>query len=120
MNELDPLVLLAVFQEMLGPLLWVLLAVVLLGTLAFAALLVRERRLVANRLVWAQAIGVLGGILALVLMAQVSSSGFADAGGPIDWLLIALVFFLGLVGTAILFYTVAGWRLACRCSRQPA
>ncbi|MFA5664725.1 DUF5368 domain-containing protein [Castellaniella sp.] len=120
MNELDPLVLLAVFQEMLGPLLWVLLAVIIIGTLAFLTLLLRERRLVAHRLMWSQAAGILGGALALVLMAYVSSSGFADAGGPIDWLLIALVFFLGLVGTAVLVYTVAGWCSICRCGRQTA
>ena len=49
-------------------------------------------------------------MLALVLMAKVSSSGFTDAGGPADWFLIALVFGLGLVGTAILVYTAIGWR----------
>jgi len=109
MKELDPTILLAVFQEMLGPLLWVLLAIVVLGTAAFLALLIKERKLIARRLVLSQALGVLGGALALVLMAQVSSSGFTDAGGPIDWLLIALVFGLGLVGSAILVYTVGGW-----------
>ena len=119
MKELDPLVFLAVFQEMLGPLLWLLLALVLVGTLAFVALLVRERALVSRRLVRSQAAGVLGGALALVLMAKVSSSGFTDAGGPADWFLIALVFGLGLVGSAILFYTIAGWRSAGR-SRNPA
>lgn len=114
MKELDPLVFLAVFQEMLGPLLWILLALVLVGTLAFVALLIRERAVVPRRLVGAQAAGVLGGALALVLMAKVSSSGFTDAGGPADWFLIALVFVLGLIGSAILVYTVAGWRLPCR------
>lgn len=114
MKELDPLIVLAVFQEMLGPLLWLLLAVVLVGTLAFVALLVRERGVASRRLVRAQAVGVPGGILALVLMARVSSSGFTDAGGPADWFLIALVFGLGLIGSTILFYTVAGWWVACR------
>lgn len=109
MKELDPVVLLAVFQEMLGPLLWLLLAVAVLGLLAFAVLLVRERGLVARRLVRAQALGVLGGALALVLMAKVSSSGFTDAGGPADWFLIALVFGLGLAGSTLLVYTVGGW-----------
>ena len=116
MNELDPLILLAVFQEMLGPLLWVLLAVIVLGALAFVALLVRERRLVSRRLVWSEALGVVGGALALVLMVEVSSSGYTDAGGPADWLLIALVFGAGFVGTTILAYTVAGWRAVRRRS----
>ncbi len=109
MNQLDPLILLAVFQEMLGPLLWLLLAVVVLGLTAFVALLIREKGLASRRLVRSQALGVLGGALALVLMAQVSSSGFTDAAGPIDWILIALVFGAGLVGSAILVYTAVGW-----------
>ena len=109
MKELDPLILLAVFQEMLGPLLWLLLAVVVLGLLAFVVLLIRERGLMSRRLVRSEALGVIGGGLALVLMAQVSSSGFTDAGGPADWFLIALVFGLGLVGSTMLFYTVGGW-----------
>lgn len=115
MKELDPIILLAVFREMLGPLLWVLLALIVLGTLAFIALLVRERGLVARRLVRAQALGVVGGVLALVLMAQVSSSGFTDAGGPADWFLIALVFGVGLAGATILFYTLGGWCMTCQC-----
>jgi len=109
MKELDPLVLLAVFQEMLGPLLWVLIAVVVLGTLAFAVLLLRERRIATRRLVQSELVGVAGGVLALVVMVKVSSSGFTDAGGPADWFLIALVFGLGAVGTTVLTYTLIGW-----------
>src|SRR5690606_37948194 len=109
MKELDPMILLAVFLEMLGPLLWLLLAVVVLGTAAFVALLMRERRIAAGRLVRAQLAGLLGGVLALVLMAWVSSSGFTDAAGPIDWILIALVYVLGMLGTMVLVYTLAGW-----------
>jgi len=116
MKELDPFVLLAVFQEMLGPLLWLLLAIIVLGTLAFVILLVRERGVVSRRMVVSQALSPLGGILALVLMAKVSSSGFTDAGGPVDWLLIALVFSLGLVGSGILIYTASGWWSICRRS----
>ncbi len=110
MKELDPLILLAVFQEMLGPLLWILLAVGVLGLAAFAALLARERGVVSRRLVRSEALGLVGGALALVLMAEVSSSGFTDAGGPADWFLIALVFGAGLVGSTLLAYTLAGWR----------
>ena len=94
---------------MLGPLLWLLLAVAAFGLAAFIVLLARERRLVARRMLRAQALGLIGGTLALVLMVKVSSSGFTDAGGPADWLLIALVFVLGLIGSTILLYTVAGW-----------
>lgn len=73
------------------------------------ALLVRERGIAASRLVRAQLVGLVGGVLALVLMATVSSSGFTDAAGPIDWILIVLVYGLGMLGTMVLVYTVAGW-----------
>ncbi|MFZ3125061.1 MAG: DUF5368 domain-containing protein [Acidovorax sp.] len=109
MKELDPRILLAVFQEMLGVWLWPLVAVAVLGTLAFVLLLVRDRGLRARRLVGAQVLALPGGALALWIMASVSSSGFADAAGPADWILIALVFVLGAVGTTIVAYTLAGW-----------
>ncbi|MDP3540435.1 MAG: DUF5368 domain-containing protein [Azonexus sp.] len=110
MKDLDPLVFVAVFQEMLGPLLWVMLLLIVAGTAAFGALLLKERTINSKRLLRAEMAGLLGGGLALVLMAKVSSSGFTDAGGPADWFLIAMVFGLGLAGTAILVYTYLGWR----------
>lgn len=119
MKELDPLILLAVFQEMLGtPLLALLVLLVVGGTLAFAALLWREGKLVATRLVRCQLLGLAGGVLALVLMAKVSSSGFTDAGGPADWFLIALVFGLGAIGTTVIGYATAGWLLPGQTTSQ--
>jgi len=109
MKELDPLILIAVFQEMLGPLLWLLLAVVLVGTVAFLSLLIRERKLLARRLMWSQAVGLFGGVMSLVIMAKVSASGYTDAVGPADWILIAGVFLAGAIGTTILVYTLLGW-----------
>lgn len=118
MKELDPLMLLAVFQEMLGPLLWALLAIVVLGTLAFIVLLARERRIALRRLVWSELAGLFGGVMSLVFMAEVSSSGYSDAAGPADWILLALVFGLGAIGTAVIVYTVVGW--VGMAIRQPA
>lgn len=115
MSELDPIVLLAVFQEMLGaPLLWLLIILGIVTPLAFITLLLRERRLVSSRMLYSQAAGLVGGGLALILMARVSSSGFTDAGGPADWLLIGLIFGLGLVGTTLMLYSIAGWAQALR------
>lgn len=118
MRDLDPLVLLAVFQEMLGPLLWVLLVAAIVGLTAFVSLLVRERRVHARRLVLSQLSGLVGGVLALVLMATVSSSGYTDAGGPIDWIVVALVFAAGLVAATIVVYTIAGWWRAVSTGRH--
>lgn len=109
MQELDPMVFLAVFQEMLGPMLWVLLLAAVVAVLAFVALLLRERGIVSRRLVHAELLGLLGGGVALVIMAKVSSSGFTDAGGPADWFLIALVYGVGAVATVILTYSIMGW-----------
>jgi hypothetical protein len=109
MKDMDPMVFLAVFQEMLGPLLWLMVAVAFVGIAAFLWLLRREKGLVSGRLVRAEVLGLLGGGLALVIMAKVSSSGFTDAGGPADWFLIALVYGVGLVATTILAYTLMGW-----------
>lgn len=109
MKEFDPMVFVAVFQEMLGAWLWILLGVAVLGTLAFVALLARERTLVSRRLVQSELAGLFGGVVALVIMAKVSSSGFTDAGGPADWFLIALVYGVGLVSSTVLVYTLLGW-----------
>ncbi len=109
MKELDPFILLAVFQEMLGPLLWLILAVVVVGTLAFLLLLVRERKIHSRRLMWSQLAGLFGGVMSLVIMAKVSASGYSDAAGPADWILLVLVFAVGAVGTTVLTYTIVGW-----------
>lgn len=109
MKELDPMVFLAVFQEMLGPMLWVMLLAALVAVVAFVALVMRERGIVSRRLVRAELLGLVGGVVALVIMAQVSSSGFTDAGGPADWVLIALVYGVGAVATVILTYAIMGW-----------
>jgi hypothetical protein len=118
MNKLDPMMFLVVFQEMLGPLLWVLVALAVLGVGAFLVVLIKERGIVSRRLVRAELVGLVGGALSLVLMAKVSSSGFTDAGGPADWFLIALVFGVGLAGTTILVYALAG--IYAMLSNRPA
>jgi hypothetical protein len=109
MKELDPLVFLSVFHEMLGPMLWLMLLLAVGGIAAFVALLLREKGLVSRRLVRSELLGLVGGGVALVIMAKVSSSGFTDAGGPADWFLIALVYGVGLVGTTVLAYSAMGW-----------
>lgn len=119
MKELDPMVFLAVFQEMLGPLLWVFLLAGLVTVVALAWLVKREGSIASRRLVRAELLGLLGGGVALVIMAKVSSSGFTDAGGPADWFLIALVYGAGFAATVVLAYTLMGW-MALRTGARPA
>ena len=106
MKELEIGVFVAVFVEMLGPVLfWLLIAAVLVVTLAFVWVLARDRGLDSKRLVRAQVVGVLGGVAAVLFMQWITNSGFRDIGGPIDLLLVALIFVLGAIGAAILAYT---------------
>ena len=109
MKELDPRVLFAVFHEMLGIWTWILPALVLALLIGFGLLLLRERGIRSTRLLRSELLGLLGGAVALVVMARVSSSGFTDAAGPADWLLVAGVFVAGTLATALSAYTVGGW-----------
>lgn len=108
MKELDISVFIAVFQEMLGVWLWILIAAILVSLGLFLWLLIREKGIFFKRFVWSQAVGLFGGIVALFIMTKVSSSGFTDAGGPADWFLIALVYGIGVVVSTVIVYTCYG------------
>lgn len=115
MKDLDPIVFLYVFQEMLGPVLWMLIGLAVLGVASFAFVLLRERVIDSRRLIRSELLGLVGGVLALVLMAEVTVSGFTDAGGPVDWLLVGLIWGVGLAGTTVLTYGLQGLAANCRC-----
>jgi hypothetical protein len=108
MKDLDIATLLAVFQEMLGWTLWPLIALAVLATLAFLFVLLRDRGVVPRRLVWAEALGVAGGVTPVMVMFAVTNSGLGDLGGPVDWLLVVGIFAMGLIGTAIGAYALFG------------
>ncbi|MGB0695032.1 MAG: DUF5368 domain-containing protein [Rhodospirillaceae bacterium] len=108
MNEFDLSVMLAVFQEMLGIWFWILPLLAAFGIGGATMVLLKEKKLDTKRLVRCQALGLFGGIAALVLMAWVTVSGFSDAGGPVDWLLVGIIWGVGWLGTTILAYAVTG------------
>lgn len=108
MKELDLATLAAVFQEMLGWTFWPLVALAVLITLAFLRVLLRDRSLIPQRLVWAEALGVMGGAVAVFVMFTVTSSGFGDMGGPVDWMLVMGIFVFGTIGTALGLYAALG------------
>lgn len=109
MEHPDLGVLLAVFLEMMGGVFWLLLVLGIATVVGLTVVLVLEKGLSSRRLVACEMIGVLGGFAALAIMAWVTVSGFTDAGGPVDWLLIAIIWGIGLVATTMMTYTLVGF-----------
>lgn len=106
MKDLDPMVFVAVFQEMLGGLFWPLVAFIVLGALALFAVLVRDRGIDSRRLVRAELVGLVGGFFGIWLMLAITNSRLADIGGPIDWVLTIAIWAAGAVGATIAGYVV--------------
>jgi hypothetical protein len=79
-----------------------------IATLAFLWVLVRDRGIVSGRLIWSEVLGIAGGVAAVLVMHAVTNSGFRDIGGPIDWVLTALIFLAGAVGTVVGAYALMG------------
>lgn len=109
MKELTFVTLWSVFQEMFGIWLYPIIVTIILVTLLFLLLLLKERSISSRRFTWSQVFGIPGGVIALIMMATFSASGYTDAAGPLDWIVVAGVFVLGFIGAAILFYTLVGW-----------
>ncbi|NAZ35360.1 DUF5368 family protein [Rubellimicrobium sp. CFH 75288] len=118
MSEITPGVLWAVFWEMLGLWLPVLIAAAVLVTVLFV-LVLRRDGLRFRRLVGSQVAGLAGGLAALVFMWAVTNSSPRDVGGPVDVLLLLGIYLLGWGGGTMLFYALAGLA-ARRRARQPA
>ncbi len=117
MKELDFTSIVATVEEMLGPWLWVLVAVAALATIGFLAVLLRERGLRHRRLIWSEAAGLLGGVGAVAFLLVMTESNLADLGGPIDWIVAATIFLVGAGGATIGTYALAGTLAARRGHR---
>lgn len=106
MKTIEIAILWAVFHEMLGVWLWIGLCLTLLGLGIFIRLIKSEQKWVYRRLLVSQAWGLLGGFISLIGIVWLSSSGFTDAGGPIDWLLIASIYMMGWLSSSIWAYNL--------------
>lgn len=106
MEEMTFDTILAVFEEMFGPwLFWALVVVAAIITVAFLFVLIRDRNLESRRLVRAELTAPVGAIAAILFVQWITSSGFRDIGGPIDWVVLLLIGLAGAVGLMILVYT---------------
>lgn len=106
MQELTFGTLLAVFEQMFGPVLfWVLLIVCVIITAAYVYVLVRDRAISARKFLWAQVSMPFGALIAIWIVMKSTDSGLVDLGGPIDYIVLLGIAALGAVGGAILIYT---------------
>ncbi|WP_114010141.1 DUF5368 domain-containing protein [Cohaesibacter intestini] len=109
MKELTLSTLLAVFEEVFGPaLFWALVALAVIGLIAFLYVLFRERTLASGRFLRSEIVGVIGGFAAIWFVQTMTSSGYGDIGGPIDLIILALIWIAGAVGTVMVAYTLQG------------
>jgi hypothetical protein len=70
----------------------------------------RGVRRCAGRFVRAELVGIAGGIAAVLIMQAITHSRFSDIGGPIDVILIAMIWLAGAIGTTLLAYLLQSWR----------
>ncbi|MCL2020540.1 MAG: DUF5368 domain-containing protein [Betaproteobacteria bacterium] len=96
------------FQEMLGGWFWPLFLFAVIVSVAFVVQSFRNRNWMWQASARVKAIGVSGGVLFVILITLASSSGFTDAGGPIDFWLITVLFGFGYITTTTVAYTVCG------------
>jgi len=118
MKELTFSTMIAVFEEIFGPLLfWAMVVLALLGLMAFVYMLIRDRGLRALPFVRAEVVGLVGGVLAVWFVLFMTSSRITHLGGPIDLITVLLIWAVGAVGTVMVAYVVQG--LLFRRRRPP-
>ncbi len=109
MKELTFSTLLAVFEEVFGTgLFWVMVLLAILGLLAFLYVVMRERTVESARFLRSEIIGLIGGFLAIWFVQTITSSGYSDIGGPVDLIILFLIWLAGAIGTVMAAYTVQG------------
>lgn len=106
MQELTLGTLIAVWEEMFGRgLFWTMVVVAGLITVGYLYVLIRDRSMSMRKFLLAQLSMPLGAIAAVIFVQRMTSSSFADIGGPVDVILLLGVAAAGAVGIAILVYT---------------
>lgn len=107
MKELTFGTLIAVFEEIFGRgLFWAMVIAAVVITLAYFYVLIRDRAVSWKKFLWAQLSMPVGAVAAVLFVQKMTSSSFADLGGPIDWFVLLAVGVAGAIGLAILVYTL--------------
>jgi len=107
MQELTFETMIAVFEEVFGPVLfWAMVAVAALVTLAYLYVLIRDRSVSWRKFLLAQLSMPVGAVLAVWFVMAMTDSQLSDIGGPVDVIVFLGVAALGAVGMGILVYTL--------------
>ncbi|MCI4666201.1 MAG: DUF5368 domain-containing protein [Neomegalonema sp.] len=115
MGQLSIATLIAIFQEMLGPVVfWALVVIAPLGLIAFLYVLIAQRGVFSRAFLRAEVIGLIGGTLSVFVLLTLTNSSITDMGGPIDIIALASVWIGGAIGSAMIAYTIIGLLLKRR------
>lgn len=97
----------AVLEEMFGVgLLWTLITTIIIVTLAYLYVLIRDRAVSMHKFILAQISMPIGAALAIWFVMFSTDSSWRDMGGPIDYIVLIAIALVGAIGCAILVYTV--------------
>lgn len=119
MKDLDPMVFVSVFLEMLGGMFWPLVIFIVTIAVALIAVLIRDRTIHSIDLVRAELVGLVGGFVGVSMMLGVTASKPEDVlGGPIDWLLTIGIWIAGAIGATITAYVGFSLLRGARGSRS--
>lgn len=110
MKELTLSTMIAVFEEVFGSgLFWALVVLAALGLAAFLFILARERSFQPGRFIRSELLGIIGGFAAVWFVQMITSSGYSDIGGPVDLIIVMLIWLAGAFGTIMVAYTIQGF-----------
>jgi NADH:ubiquinone oxidoreductase subunit K len=98
---------LAVFEEIFGRgLFWTMVVAAALVTAAYIFVLIRDHSISWRKFLLAQLSMPVGAILAIWFVLVMTSSKLSDLGGPVDIIVILGIAGAGVIGIAILVYTI--------------
>lgn len=110
MKELTLSTMLAVFEEVFGTgLFWALVVLAIIGLAVFLYVLLSEKTFVSGRFIRSELLGIIGGFVAVWFVQVITSSGYSDIGGPVDLIIVALIWLAGAIGTVMVAYTIQGF-----------
>jgi hypothetical protein len=107
MQDLQIGTLLAVFEEIFGPVVfWAMVAVAAIVTALFIYVVIRDRAILSARFLRAELLAPVGAVAAIWFVLWVTNSRLGDLGGPVDFIVIVLVGLAGAGGFTLFAYVL--------------